>query len=137
MLLLLAVQLRSTVHERHFALFILLLLLLYAEVVVVVVLLLGLIVLPSLVPTLILPILMLLNAIGELLDRLTKLIGYLCVLSCQLAMLVPTSLFVTPIGQVHLLECVQSISCLLHIIVDPVDTVIDGVPLNRILLVRK
>ena len=112
----------STAAKGYFSFFILLLLETHV------------LVLSSIVSTLILPSLLLLQALGVRLDYVAEFIGYLRVLPRQLAVVVSSSLLIAPIRYIHLLIRDKSIFGLLHLIVDSGDAFIDSIALNWLLL---
>ena len=127
LLLLVVAVFLSTATKGRFSLFIFLLLQTHVL----------LLVLPSIVPTLILLSLVFLQALGVLLDNVAELIGYLRMLPRQLAVIVPSSLLVTPVRQIHLLIRLKSIFSLLDLVVQTGDAFIDSISLSCILLVSQ
>ena len=127
LLLLVVVVFLTTATKGRFSLFIFLLLQTHVL----------LLVLPSIVPTLILLSLVFLQALGVLLDNVAELIGYLRMLPRQLTVIVPSSLLVTPVRQIHLLVCLKSIFSLLDLIVQTGDAFFDSILLSCFLLVSQ
>ena len=73
-------------------------------------------------------VLLKLHAFGEPFNEFAELIGLLLMLSRHFTMFLVSSLTVMARRHLDLLECVQGISRLFHLIVNPSDALVDLIP---------